>query len=122
VEKTVIGHIDCPTCGIPNGMRITHDKNGEPFGYCAGNCRQQLRIGGDPYRVQQFIKKHPWAGKKPVTVTEQEPAQIPEKIPVTVTEPAKPGKKPVTEPEPIPSAPKRKATFADALNILGGGR
>lgn len=112
-QKSILGHIDCPTCGGVKKMRVTSDKNGDPFGYCETGCRQQLRVGGDPIRVETFLKKHPWAAQKPVTVTEplQEPKPAPEPVkkPVTVTE-QKPVAVPVT---------KRKATFADALSALG---
>lgn len=91
-EKDVLGHIDCPACGTVGGMRITADKNGEPFGFCEANCNQQLRIGGSDRRVALFVARHPWAGK-PVTVPEPEakPAQ-----------PAKPEKKQEQEPQPRP--------------------
>jgi len=117
MQKTILGHIDCPTCGGAQTMRITHDKNTEPFGYCETNCRQQLRIGGDPYRVKKFIEKFPWAGAPvavPVTVTKPEPVakKPPEapKIPVTVTEPEKAAK------------PVKRDAFSHALAMLGGGK
>lgn len=75
-EDRVLGHIDCPTCGTVRGMRITHDKNGHPFGYCEAECSQQLRIGGDMRRVRKFIARYPWAAGG------QEKAQEP---PVTAT-------------------------------------
>lgn len=103
IKAEILGHIDCPSCGWDGGMRITTDKNGEPFGFCEANCDQQLRIGGKPRRVEQFYAEHPVirrpggtvqplqvasavtgaASKEdaPVTVTEQK-AEI---IPVTVT-------------------------------------
>lgn len=87
--RDILGHIDCPTCGTAKGMRITADKNGDPFGFCEANCGQQLRIGGDKRRVRDFVARHPWAGQ-PVT----EPT--PEKKPVTVTAPKS------QEPEPKP--------------------
>lgn len=112
-NKTVLGHIDCPTCGMAKGMRITHDKNGEPFGYCEAECNQQMRIGGDKRRVQKFIARHPWAGSVPV------------ENPVTVTAPA-PGKKeaPENQAKPVPeappvTAPKKRTGLDDALSFLG---
>lgn len=126
MEKTILGHIDCPTCGAAGGMRITHDKNQEPFGYCEAGCGQQLRIGGNPARVRMFVARHPFAGKPgaaPVTVTDTGTV-APEK-PVTVEERAAKANrigereaKPVTEQIQQPQ-PKRKATFADALGVLG---
>lgn len=94
-EKNVLGYIDCPACGTEGGMRITHDKNGEPFGFCEANCNQQLRVGGSPRRVALFVALHPWAAKP---------------VPVTVTEPEKPKKAapvPEKKPEPEPQARPR---------------
>lgn len=94
-EKKVIGYIDCPACGTVGGMRVTHDKNGEPFGFCEAECSAQLRIGGNPRRLAAFLKKHPWAaGGAP----EAKPAPVPEPEP-------KPAQKPEPKPEPKP-APK----------------
>lgn len=55
----LLGAIDCPMCGYGNGMRITEDKNGEPFGFCEANCDGQLRVGGKKSRVEQFYKHYP---------------------------------------------------------------
>lgn len=93
MDKKILGHINCPVCGINHGMRITPDKHGEPFGYCEAGCNAQLRIGGNAYRVAQFYKLHPEIAKQAtagadtdtgagdaVTVTEKTPAQVqPEK-------------------------------------------
>jgi len=93
-------------------MEVKHDKNEEPFGYCE-ECAGQLRVGGKPGRVRKFCRRYPWAAKSgaaPVTET------------VTVTEPKaqeKTPEKPVTEPVPEPVPVKRRASFADALTILG---
>lgn len=87
--RDILGHIDCPTCGTAKGMRITADKNGDPFGFCEANCGQQLRVGGDKRRVRDFVARHPWAA---APGTGPEPAQKP----VTVTAPKAP------EPEPKP--------------------
>ena len=92
-------------------MRINPDRNGDPFGYCETSCRQQLRIGGDPYRVKQFIARFPWAAKNTVTVTEPEPAK----------KPPEPAEIPVTVTVPEPAQKKPKATFADALKSMGVG-
>lgn len=83
--KSIFGHIDCPTCGTKGGMRITADKNGDPFGYCEAECGQQLRIGGDKARVQKFLSRFPWAQKSEVEVVDpvakieavQEPKPVP---------------------------------------------
>lgn len=91
-EKKIYGHIDCPLCGYAQGMRVTADKNGKPFGFCEANCDGQLRIGGKPRREAAFFKKYPHIAEafgvadtapkteeKPVTVTEPEPAPAPVK-------------------------------------------
>jgi hypothetical protein len=108
MEKQVLGHIDCPACGYAKGMRITLDKNGDPFGFSVGCCGQQMRIGGNAARVALFKQRYPWAAG-PVTDTGPKDAPEPVKTPVTVT---------VPEQTPTPP-PKRKATFVDALAALG---
>lgn len=108
--RDVLGHIDCPACGTPGGMRITHDKNGEPFGYCEASCNQQLRIGGSRYRVAQFVARYPWAGGPSVTVT----APVVPEVVATV--------EPVATEKDQPAAPKPAAVpspFAAALKMLG---
>lgn len=70
MNKKIFGHIDCPSCGSKKSMRITHDKNGEPFGFCEAGCNQQLRIGGSQYRVEQFLKLYPWAKAEATNETE----------------------------------------------------
>lgn len=102
----VLGHIDCPICGTAKGVRITHDKNGHPFGYCEAECNQQIRIGGNERRVAAFIARHPWAAG-PVTDTAAPPPAAettpkPAKKPVTVTAPA-----PVPQPAVTPPPPAR---------------
>jgi hypothetical protein len=97
----LLGHIDCPSCGLVKGMRITEDKNGQPFGYCEGDCSQQLRIGGDARRVNQFYAKHPHI-KRPGTVTHTE---------------EKPAPAPVSEPAQTPTPPKKGGSALEALGI-----
>lgn len=107
MAKTVLGHIDCPTCGTKAGMRITHDKNGDPYGYCEASCSQQLRIGGDKHRVAAFLARFPWAkGAAPVTATG--------------TEPARPAPAPATVAKAPAPAPRSMAGVFDQL--LGGAR
>jgi len=106
-EKPALGHIPCPHCA--GQMGVKHDKNGDPFGHCE-ECRGQLRVGGSAYRVRKFVARYPWAAKPVVGGAD----------PVTVTVTEKPtAPKPVTAPEAPP--PKRRASFADALGVLGVG-
>lgn len=120
MTKTILGHIDCPTCGTVKGMRITLDKNEHPFGFCEAECGQQLRVGGDLRRVRQFVERYPWAAAIPVTVTEplQEPAPVPAPAAPRPAAPApapapRPAAKPVSKPAaPAPTpAPAPKAGF-----------
>jgi hypothetical protein len=108
-----LGHIDCPTCGTHKGMRITHDKNGDPFGYCEVTCSQQMRIGGEKSRVRRFIERFPWAAS-PVTVTPPEPAPAQKAKPV-------PAPAPVPEITPVKTpAPSAISNMAAALQFLKG--
>lgn len=74
-DKTIHGRIDCPCCGAKEGVRITADKNGKPFGFCDVNCGVQVRIGGDKYREAEFKKRYPAIAAsvsgEPVSDTEQ---------------------------------------------------
>lgn len=106
MTRAVLGHIDCPTCGTPKGMRVTLDKNGEPFGFCEATCRQQLRTGGDKFRVAAFLKRFPWASGKPA-----DPA------PVTVT-----GKPAAPAPAPNPPKPARAPVDNPFDFLLKSGR
>jgi hypothetical protein len=104
-HRELLGHIDCPICGFANGVRVTEDKNGNPFAYCEGDCDQQIPIGNGAKstverRVQKFYAKYPHIKKAEkhrekeppepaVTVTEskgelsevQEPVAVPVQIP-----------------------------------------
>lgn len=92
-------------------MRVTHDKNGKPFGHC-DDCNGQLRVGGNTYREKKFIERYPFSGQKapeiPVTVTEQKTPPAESAVPV-----------PVPKPE-IKQPPQQKSKFAAALDLLGG--
>jgi hypothetical protein len=87
-QKTVYGRITCPHCHMPESMRITEDKNGQPFGFCDVNCAGQLKVGGNPYRVNKFYEAHPGIAR--AMKGEPEPEIKPEN-PVTGTEAKKPG-------------------------------
>lgn len=98
-DKKVLGYIDCPTCGTAGGMRVTHDKNGHPFGFCTATCRQQLRVGPDRDRVALFEQRHGFAAASA-------PAVQPAAAPV---------------PAPVPEPARKRSGFADAVAFLGGG-
>lgn len=107
-EKPILGYIQCPHCDEQMGVK--HDKNGDPFGHCE-ECGGQLRVGGNPARLRKFLARHPWAAKPtvpadPVTVTEKPTAPAPVSAPAPK----------VQEP-----APRRRASFADALGMFGVG-
>lgn len=115
--KTILGHIDCPTCGAVKGMRITRDKNGEPFGFCEGPCAQQMRIGGKPHRVRAFVARYPWAAGK----AEAAPVPAPVPEPTRYERHREIAKAPA--PAPVAAAPAAtRSPFADALALLGGSR
>lgn len=119
--REVLGHIDCPTCGQSKGMRITHDKNGEPFGFSEACCNQQLRVGGDKRRVAAFVARYPWAAKP----TEAAPAPAPaEATPAPAPQAAKPAPaaKKAAKPEPTPTpAPKARASLPGPFDFLTKG-
>ncbi len=108
-QKPALGHIDCPTCGMVGAMRITHDKNGDPFGYCEANCGQQMRIGGDKRRVRDFLSRFPQFAP----AAEPAPA-APAAPPAPVTVTAKPAPAPAEK-----TPPKPRSAFEDALSALG---
>lgn len=113
-EKTIHGYIDCPCCGTSGGMRITHDKNGHPFGFCTAECGQQLRVGPSRDRIAHFLRRFPWAGPKPEPVT----------VPAGATAQAPAAAKPAPVPAPAPArkiapAAAPRSGMADALAFLG---
>lgn len=94
-------------------MRVTLDKNAEPFGFCEARCGGQLRVGGRADRVAAFLDLYPWA--KPEPEQAQPPQKPAAQAPVTGTG---------TEPEQPKAPPTKKAAprsaFADAVALLGG--
>jgi len=120
MSKHVLGHIDCPTCGGKATMRITPDKNGEPFGFCKDGCRQQLRVGGDRDRVADFYAAHPGISKptEPVTATVTGVAlESGEFVPASKLN------KPVTETAPAPAAKPKRQPAANPFDfLLKGGQ
>lgn len=120
MEKTVLGHIDCPCCGTVNGVRFTPDKNGKPFGYCEAECGLQLRIGGDRHREKIFAERFPWAAGKPVTVTvPNNPPSGSAPLPVTVPGA---GAGSSSQDDPPPKKAERPRTgIGMAVDVLLGG-
>ena len=132
--QTVLGRIECKGCNTPDGMRITHDKNMEPFGFCDAECGLQMRIGGNKRRVELFIKNNPWAAApgaknsgdaspgqlqdKPAAA--RPTAKVVKQKPVLSVEPVK-----IVEPEKSPTAApvevKKRTAFEDAIRMMGGG-
>lgn len=104
-DKSVLGYIDCPCCGTAGGMRITHDKNGHPFGFCTATCRQQLRVGPDAERVALFVERYPFAAGKPA-----EPVTAPAPAPAVVAAP-------VSAPATVP----KRSGLSEALHFMAGG-
>jgi hypothetical protein len=92
MAKEILGRMDCAICGMKDGVKVTADKNGHPFGYCDGQCGQQYRIGPDPARVALFFLGHP---------------HITPPAPVTVPVPA--------APPPDPSPPAAVSSSADTV-------
>lgn len=87
-DKDIKGRITCPYCGTQNGMRITADRNGSPFGFCDANCEGQLRVGGKTKRVDGFMRLHPnialaFNPSAPANVSSSTPEQKPEPKPET---------------------------------------
>lgn len=122
MARDVLGHIDCPTCGTVKGMRVTADRNGEPFGYCEANCSQQLRIGGDKRRVAAFVARYPWAVAKPVLQAAADaaakPVTAPAPVPAAAPAPAAKAKPAAAKPVAAP-APEEKPRKAGVFDFLG---
>lgn len=89
-------------------MRFIRDKNGNPFGHC-DDCNGQLRIGSNNYRKKKFAAMYPWAAEKAA------------EIPVTVTDIKTAALAPVAHVQEKPVS-KQKASWNDALALLGGGK
>lgn len=101
MAKDILGYITCPTCGTAKGMRVSKDKNGDPFGFCEAECEQQMRVGGKRSRVRKFVENYPqfsehFAERVASSVGEVTPKPEAEKTPEI---------KPEIKPEP-PAKPK----------------
>lgn len=103
MKKPILGHIDCPACGAVGGVSITHDKNGEPYGYCEANCDLQMRIGGKARRVAAFVARYPWAAAPSAKPGDDPPDDDP---------PPKP--EPISKPEP---PPPKKSHWLEGLGV-----
>lgn len=120
MAREVLGHIDCPCCGTPKGMRVTPDRNGAPFGYCEANCNAQLRVGGDARRVAAFVARYPWAAGKKL----EEPAPAPAApAPVQAAKPAQAAKQAAKPAQPqAPKAPPKKRASMGPFDYLMKGK
>ena len=131
-HRDMLGRINCPYCGEKDGMKITEDKSGNPFGNCDVSCHGQLRVGDKhSYRVSKFYSNYPHIRKcgAPVTVTEESaPVTVTgEKAPVTLTAAQKEmiqGAAASIKAKPSSGAAisvPAKRSFADDLALLLGG-
>lgn len=116
MKGALLGHINCPSCGTAKGMRVTTDKNGDPFGFCEAKCGQQLRVGGNSYRVAEFKANHKHLFP-PVTVTVPVPARQDDTapdhpaLPVQVQKPV-----PTAAPTAAPTKPQKSTWFNPILS------
>lgn len=119
MAKEILGYIDCPHCGHENGMRITLDKSGAPFGFCEANCNGQMRVGGNAARVAAFYRKNPHI-KQPGAVTET----APESTSTATGSKNKPSAEvaPVPEivPAPAKAAPRKPSLFEQLAGVTNG--
>lgn len=109
-EKFIFGYIDCPSCKTQKGMRIAEDKNGDPFGYCEARCSQQLKIGGNKYRVRDFFDAHPEMKRRQNDAPEEQAETMQQAPQIETQEPATAKAKTAKPP---------RSAFSDALSILG---
>ena len=105
MKKTVLGRIECPHCGMAEGMRVTLDRSQNPFGFCDGGCGGQLLVGGKnaPERRAAFLRRHPHIAAALAASENPEPERTPEPDPEPVPTPKNP------EPTPAPAA--RRSPF-----------
>lgn len=93
-KRDMMGRIDCPYCGYKDGMKITEDKSGNPFGYCDAQCAGQISVRSDEQRKKLFFAKYPHLKRTDAPPVEK-PAQR--------VAPVAPSKKDATD-----TAPKNK--------------
>lgn len=128
-QREIIGHIDCPACGTAGGMRVTKDKNGDPFAYCEAECSLQIRFGGDARRVAKFLARYPWAASVTVPVPDlsthgaageaRKRPPPPASVPAVSGSASPVGTLPKAEPDATPPKPPKSA-FAHAVDLLAG--
>lgn len=109
----VLGRMDCVCCGGKGTVRVSQDKNGDPFGFCErGGCCMQYRFGGKESRVEMFNEYHQ---QKPASGQGQPPAPGPGFDPKT-DDPRKTALAKPPAAAPAPEKPKRSgAGVFDAL-------
>lgn len=116
MAREILGHIDCPHCGLDKGMRITLDKSGAPFGYCEGDCSGQMRVGGNAARVAKFYARHPHLNQGAIAVSAPVPAPAPK--PEAKPEKIAPKKAaPVVAVEVVAVAPKKLSIFEQLAGV-----
>jgi hypothetical protein len=119
MAREILGHIDCPHCGMSGGMRITLDKSGAPFGYCEGDCSGQMRVGGNAARIAKFYAKHPHLKTSSLNVPSTQEDKKPEPAPAPKAE--KPAPKKAAQPAPpAPSAPRKLSIFEQLAGVTHG--
>ena len=106
-RPVTLGHIDCPTCEMKDGMAVKMDKGGHAFGFCE-DCSQQL-FTRNPFKSKRLLQRmRPvTAPPEPEPVTEPAPPAAPA-APQAVkpTPPAQPSIQPEkTPPAAVPAVP-----------------
>lgn len=107
--KRVIGHMMCPECDH-NEAEVKTDKNGHPYRYCP-DCQAQYFTRGDDRKAKNLLAK-----MRPVTVTEEKPA---DPAPVDPA-PADPAPKADAAPEPAPKAKKKGGGWTTLIGAAHG--
>ncbi len=98
MSKEILGRMSCPCCGFADGVRVTPDRNNQPFGFCE-ECGFQMRIGGSLPRVRAFYKRHPQVKQiGEVEVSQDKPKPAEKQAP----KPAEPVEEVKTEAPPAP--------------------
>jgi hypothetical protein len=110
-RPVTLGHIDCPTCEMKDGMAVKMDKGGHAFGFCE-DCAQQL-FTRNPFKSKRLLQRmRPvTAPAAPTPVTDPEPAAPAPAVPAAPqgakpTPPAQPSTQPEkTPPAAVPAVP-----------------